>query len=58
MKKTYIIPATKVEAAVIEEMIAASITGILGDSGLEIGDGETPTDADAKEYDDDWDEDW
>ena len=59
MKKTYIIPATKVEAAVIEEMIAASITGIGGDSGIGLGTGETPIDADVKEFDDDdWDADW
>ena len=59
MKKTYVIPATKVEAAVIEEMIAASITGIGGDSGIGLGDGDAPGDADVKEFDDDdWDADW
>ena len=57
MKKTYIIPATKVEAAVIEEMIAASITGIGGDSGLNKGTGDLPVKADVKESGA-WDIDW
>ena len=59
MKKIYIIPATKVEAAVIEEMIAASIAGVSGNSGLELGTGETPDEADVKESGDDlWDSVW
>ena len=58
MKKTYIIPATKVESTVVEEMIAYSITNIDGDSGLPIGDGETPDDADVKEFGDDFLGDW
>ena len=59
MKKIYIIPATKVEAAVIEEMIAASITGVGGDSGLGLGEDETPDEADVKESGDDlWDSVW
>jgi len=59
MKKTYIFPATKVEAAVIEEMIAASITNIGGDSNLGMGDGEIPDDADVNECNDNiWDENW
>ena len=57
MKKTYIIPATKVEAAVIEEMIAASITAIGGDSGLDKGTGNLPDRADVKESGS-WDIDW
>jgi hypothetical protein len=57
MKKIYIIPATKVEAAVIEEMIASSITEVGGNSGLGLGDGETPGEADTKE-DDFWEGDW
>lgn len=57
MKKTYIIPATKVEFAVVEQMLAASIRQVGGDSGLQIGTGETPTNADVKENGD-WDIDW
>ena len=57
MKKIYIIPATKVEAAVIEEMIASSITEVGGNSGLQIGTGETPTNADTKE-DSFWEGEW
>ncbi len=49
MKKTYIIPATKVESAVAEQMIAASITGIGGDSGLQISS-EIPDEGDVKEF--------
>ena len=59
MKKTYIIPATKVESTVVEEMIAASITGIGGDSDLGLGKGDAPDDADVKAFfDDDLDDEW
>ena len=51
MKKTYIIPATEISQGIVEEMIAASITEIGGDSGLELGEGEVPDDADVKEFD-------
>ncbi|MBQ7461932.1 MAG: hypothetical protein IJS63_06705 [Bacteroidaceae bacterium] len=57
MKKTYIIPATKVETGVVEQMIAASITGVSGDSNLPIGTGTAPDNADVKELGD-WDIDW
>jgi len=54
-KKTYISPAIKNETALdTESMIAASITGVGGDSGLQPGTGETPTTADSKESVD-WD---
>ena len=56
MKKTYIFPATKVESAIAEQMIAASITGVSGDSGLGLGEGNAPDNADVKEQDEDtWD---
>lgn len=58
MKKTYLVPATKVESAVVEQMIAASITQVGGDSNLQIGTGETPTNADVKESDNFWDGEW
>lgn len=48
MKKTYISPAMDVTYMVAEQMIAASITGIGGDSGIGKGTGEVPTDADVK----------
>ena len=59
MKKTYIIPAMDVTLVVAGQMIAASITKVDGDSGIGIGTGETPTDADVKGnsynvWDDDW----
>ena len=54
-KKTYISPAIKNETALeTESMIAASITDVGGDSGIGIGTGETPTNADTKESVD-WD---
>ena len=46
---------------VATQVIAASITGIGGNSGLEIGDGEIPTTADIKEFDfktNLWDDEW
>ena len=58
MKKTYIIPATEVNPAVVEEMIAASIAKVGGDSGLGIGEGDAPADADVKESDGFWDGEW
>ena len=61
MKKTYIIPAMIVVPFVATQVIAASITGIGGNSGLEIGDGEIPGTADIKEFDfktNLWDDEW
>ena len=50
MKKTYIIPALEVTPCVAEQMIAASITGIGGNSGLGKADPTepVPTEADVK----------
>ena len=48
MKKTYISPAMDVTYMVAEQMIANSITNVGGNSGIGIGTGETPTDADVK----------
>ena len=45
MKKTYIIPLTIVEFTQAETMIAASITNVGGNSGIEVGTGETPEEA-------------
>ena len=59
MKKTYIIPAARVELADVEEMIASSITNIGGESGLQIGSGKAPDEADVKELDDGfWNVEW
>ena len=51
MKKTYISPALEIETAMdTESVIAASITNIGGDSGIELGEGSViPDEADAKE---------
>ena len=49
MKKTYIAPALDVQHVQAEMMIAASITGIGGNSGLEMGEGNAPEDADVKD---------
>ena len=54
MKKTYLTPLTIVEFTQAETMIAASITNVVvgGDTNLEINPtGETPTEADVKEFD-------
>ena len=59
MKKTYIIPTTEISQGVVEEMIAASITNVDGDSGIGLGTGETPNEADVKESGDSfWDGEW
>ena len=48
MKKTYISPVMDVTYMVAEQMIAASITVIGGDSNIEIGTETPPTEADVK----------
>lgn len=49
MKKTYIIPALSEHNVQTEMLIAASITTVGGNSGLGMGDGETPAEADVKD---------
>lgn len=49
MKKTYIAPLMEVEVLLEDEMLATSITGIAGDSGMQQGTGDVPTDADVSE---------
>ena len=49
MKKTYMTPALDIQRVQTEMMIAASITKIGGDSGLELGEGEAPGEADVKD---------
>jgi hypothetical protein len=46
MKKNYIIPAMQLMEMGAESMVAASITNITGDSGIEKGTGDIPTEAD------------
>ncbi|MBO7068263.1 MAG: hypothetical protein J6W52_06240 [Bacteroidaceae bacterium] len=58
MKKTYIIPATEISHGIVEEMIAASITNIGGDSDLKLGEGDIPDEADVRESENIWDGDW
>ena len=59
MKKTYIIPVTEISQGVAEQMIAASITNISGDSDLPIGTDEVPSEADVKESGNSfWDGEW
>lgn len=48
MKKTYISPAMDVTYMVATQMLANSILTTGGDSGIDIGKGETPTEADVK----------
>ena len=49
MKKTYIIPTLSEHNVQTEMLIAASITSVGGNSGLGMGEGDTPTDADVKD---------
>ena len=49
MKKTYIAPELATELVLEETMLAASITKIGGDSGIELSKDEAPTEADVKE---------
>ena len=60
-KKSYIVPATEVSLAEVEQIIAASVQHVGGDAtDLGIGTGETPTDADVKGVQDKslWDNEW
>jgi len=50
MKKTYITPLTIVEFTQAETMMAASITKIGGDAGIQLGTDDTPDEADTKEH--------
>ena len=50
MKKDYISPEVNITYVEAYNMIAASVTQIEGDSGIEMGEEETPTEADAKGY--------
>ena len=62
MKKTYINPETVVIPFVATQPIAQSITGVGGNTGIILGDGETPADADVKVLNDlnrsIWDNEW
>ncbi|MBR4534066.1 MAG: hypothetical protein IKO85_05970 [Bacteroidaceae bacterium] len=49
MKKKYMTPALDVQYVQEETMIAASITGIGGDTDIELGVGDAPEEADVKE---------
>jgi len=49
MKKTYMTPALSEHTIQTEMLIAASITNVGGTSGIDMGTGETPTDADVKD---------
>lgn len=57
MKKTYIVPAITELRVQTEMMIANSITDVGGNSGIDLGEGEVPTEADVK-GNSSWDIDW
>jgi hypothetical protein len=51
MKKTkYIAPDFTFTEYIEEELICASITNVDGTAEIEIGDGDTPTQADSRSY--------
>lgn len=52
-KKVYMTPAVEVEKMELETIIAASITSVGGDSGIDLGDGEIPAEADSRLFGDD-----
>ena len=54
VKKSYIIPSIEVSFAEVEQIIAASVMNIDGDTNLGLGDGEIPDEADVRELDDDF----
>ena len=60
MKKTYINPAMVVVPFIATQTIAASVTGIGGDTDLDLGIGDAPTTADIKVWNDVnvWDDEW
>ncbi len=49
MKKTYMTPALSEHTIQTEMLIAASITSVGGNSGIQMGNEETPTEADVKD---------
>ncbi len=49
MKKTYSAPEVYTYVTMPENLIAASIKTVSGNSGIQMGTGETPTDADVKD---------
>ncbi|MBQ7442783.1 MAG: hypothetical protein IJS59_02800 [Bacteroidaceae bacterium] len=49
MKKTYMTPALSEQHIMVEMLIAASITGVSGNSGIQMGDEDIPEEADVKD---------
>ena len=45
MKKTYMTPALSEQHIMVEMLIAASITGVSGNSGIQMGDEDIPEEA-------------
>ena len=56
-KKTYLIPAIIITDVKLQTLMNASLT-VDGDSGIGMGDGETPTTADSRRRDEWDDEEW
>ena len=55
MKKTYISPEVIETILAGSKMIATSVIGLSGDSGLGMGEGDAPGEADAREQREEWD---
>ena len=47
-KKVYIIPTTEIEQMETTQLLEASITAISGDTGIELGTGDVPVNADSR----------
>ena len=56
MKKTYLSPAIAAKEAELLALMNASIAGVGGNSGIQMGDGETPTTADSRRRRNVWDD--
>lgn len=54
--KAYITPESTIETMAGEQLICASVTGIGGDSGIEMGVDETPDEADSRGSKGVWDD--
>ena len=48
MKKKYISPATAIEFVEFQSMVCASLNGVSGNSGLQMGEGTAPTSGDSR----------
>ncbi|MCR4917288.1 MAG: hypothetical protein K6A96_16215 [Prevotella sp.] len=56
MKKNYIAPAIAIEFVEFQSMVCASLNGVNGNSGLQMGEGTVPTSGDSRRRRNVWDD--